>query len=115
MEKIPSALQSPRNVCGVLHWYVGDTFILELSIALRDNSGGIMPFAESDTVTITFYNQSGDTVHTFIFNSIQDNTVQLDFDAVVTTKFPAGAYTYDAVYEGQYRRTIAKGNKAVVD
>lgn len=115
MEKIPSALQSPRNVCGVLHWYAGDTFLLELSIALRDNSGVIMPFAESDTVTIIFYNQSGDTVHTFIFSNIQDNTVQLDFSGTITAKFTHGPYTYDAVYDGKYRRTIAKGNKAVVD
>lgn len=115
MTKIPAARCSPRNDNGVLHWYEGDTFLLDLSVRLRDESGDVVPFAASDTVIITFFDKHEDAVHQFSFNKIQDNTVQLDFDAVVTTKFPAGAYTYDAVYEGQYRRTIAKGNKAVVD
>lgn len=114
MSKIPAALQSPRNVDGVLHWYAGDTFVLDICVQLYDDSGVLLPFSENDTITFSFRKKGGEEVHRMLFTDIPDHIVHLDFNAETTAKFPAGSYTYDAVYEGRYRRTIAKSNRIVV-
>lgn len=115
MGNIPNAEPSPRVVNGVLKWYEGDTFDLDLEIKLEDQDGEPITIGASDTVKVVFRDSARNIVKEFSFTGISGNTVTLDFDSTCTALFPKGCYTYDVYYTGADRTTVANDNKAVVE
>lgn len=115
MSNLPNAEQSPRIVNGVLKWYEGDTFDLDLLLDLEDQDGTPVTIGPGDTVTVTFRNRRLEQVKEFSFTDIQRNMVTMDFDTACTALFPKGIYTYDVQYSGVERTTFARDNRAVVE
>lgn len=115
MSNLPSAEMSPRIVNGVIKWYQGDTFDLQLTFDLEDQDGEPITIAPTDTVKIVFKDKSLKTVKEFTFTNISNNTVTMDFDATCTALFTKGNYTYDVLYSRSERTTVANDNKVVVE
>ncbi len=115
MNNLPNTEVSPRIVNGVLRWYAGDTFDIQIEIDLKDQDDEPITIGPDDTVEVVFKDKSLDVVKTFEFNNIEDNTVTLEFDETCTALFPAGKYTYDVYYTGEKRTTIANDNKVLVE
>lgn len=113
--RLPAAYASPRVEAGVLCWYEGDMFKLTLTFDLRDQDGEAVTIGASDSVGVTFYNETHETAHTFSLQSIEHNRAELDFDSTVTEKFPKGQYTYDIRFTHSGRTTLARGNRALVE
>ncbi len=104
---IPAARPSPRISGGVLKWYAGDVFDLQVYMELTDQNGRNIAIAPEHTVSFVFRDGRRETVHEVTFVSIEDNTVLLRFTEDVTARFPRGRYTYDVIYKGFGRRTLA--------
>lgn len=115
MSNLPNAEQSPRIVNGVIRWYEGDTFDIDLVLSLTDQDGEPVSLAAPDQVSVTFRDKSRSVVKEFSFEGVSENTVTLDFDATCTALFPKGQYTYDVCITRGDRTTIANENKAVVE
>ena len=115
MSNLPNAEQSPRVVNGVIRWYQGDTFDLDLVLDIVDQDGAPITIAASHTVKVTFRDKSQNLIKEFTFSNISNNTVTLAFDAECTALFPKGQYTYDVCIAHDKRTTIANENKAVVE
>ena len=113
--QIPGAYPSPRVAAGVLRWYEGDTFEIVLRLELKDQDGEEVTIGASDSVSVTFYNETHETVHTFSLQSIENNCAALDFSSTVTAKFPKGQYTYDIRYAHGDKTTLARDNRAFVE
>lgn len=121
-ENIPAAKLSPRVESDKsIRWYDGDTFKLTMQIILRPaqedegEQGGIIPLEDGDVILCTFRNWNNTVVHEFRYTEFENNTVTMDFDADITSKFPKGDYKYDITHIRDYRRTIAKSNHVVVE
>ena len=54
MSNLPNAEQSPRVVNGVIKWYEGDTFTMDLGLGLTDQDGEAVTLNAADTVKVTF-------------------------------------------------------------
>ena len=115
MGNLPSAKQSPRIVNGVIKWYQGDTFKLEIEIELEDQDGEPVEIKDTDTVDIIFLDKRKKHIRRFFFENITDNIVSLEFDDAITALFDKGEYTYDVYYTGENRVTIANDNKVTVE
>lgn len=112
---IPGAYPSPRIDKGVLRWYEGDTFEITLHFELQDQDGETVAMGTTDSVEITFLNDTRQTVHTFSFAKVEDDQVELVFDATVSAKFTKGKYTYDVRYTHSNKTTLARDNRAIVE
>ncbi len=115
MNNIPNAEASPRIVNGVIRWYEGDTFRLQLELDIDDQDGAAYSITDSDTVSIVFRDRSNHVVKEFRFDHIVDNSVTMVFNSEVTALFPKGIYSYDVLFRGQERTTFANDNKVVVE
>lgn len=111
MSFIPNAKQSPRIERGVLKWYRGDTFDLQIDLELTDQDG--VAVEATGTVEVVFRNDCNRPVKEFTLTPA-NNIVTMDFNADVSALFPIGEYTYDVYYNGEERTTIANDNKVVV-
>ena len=112
---LPSARMSPRIVNGVLKWYAGDTFEMQVEITLHDQDGELVEILPEHTIEFAFFNERKEPVKRFEFNSVENNTVTLVFDEGVTKLFPAGDYTYDVYFVGPIRRTLSNDSTVVVE
>ena len=115
MNNLPRAEISPRIVNGVLKWYEGDTFSLQIDLELEDQDGETITIQPEDTLKVVFKNKSLRTVKEFTFTGIEGNTIHLEFDKECTALFEKGNYTYDIIYITEEIKTIAATNKAVVE
>lgn len=115
MANIPNARISPRIDTGVLKWYEGDTFELQLELELTDQDGEAVIIQPTDTVRILFLDECRETVKEFSFTNVQNNTVTLEFDATATALFPRGKYTYDVYYSAANRTTLCNENEVIVE
>lgn len=115
MSRIPHAELSPRLRNGVLYWYAGDTFSIDIHLVLRDYDGEEIIIPEDASVIFAFKDESEETVKEFSFSAIEDNTCKLEFDEDCTALFPPGEYSYDVYYESEYRTTLANNNRVVVE
>lgn len=115
MNNIPAAELSPRIKNGVLMWYEGDTFTLDLELKLIDQDDEPVVIPSSATVKVVFLNEQRNTVKEFTFADIEDNNISMVFDATVTALFPAGCYTYDLCYTAGDRTTLINENEVVVE
>ena len=126
MGNLPAGRESPRIENGVLYWYAGDTFTLNLELSLEDQDGTKLTVNnETDDVTVTFYNDRRERVKAFSYGKAEEgeandgaitgNVVSLVFDKNVSALFPKGSYHYDVVYQSTWRRTLARENPAVAE
>lgn len=107
------APQSPRIDNGVLKWFYGDTFVVDMVINLVEEEVGedgnivnrLINFNESDQIVVTFFNDRKEVIHSFISNNISNDEtsefyhmVSLDFTKDISHKFRRGRYTYCVKY-----------------
>lgn len=118
---------SPRMDNGILKWFDGDTFTIQMVLSLvgngYDEEGNPVKDAPialdpSDQVVVTFYDCHKKLVHVFVVTNIPNkpsqegyNTVNLVFDQDVSYKFPRGRYTYCM----KIIRKLANGSKQDID
>lgn len=112
---LPSARMSPRIINGVIKWYAGDTFELQVDITLQDQDGEDITIAQGETIEFAFFNRKRELVKSFLFEHVEHNCVTLVFDDEVTALFPAGEYTYDVYYDSTVRRTLSNDSIAIVE
>lgn len=113
--KIRSASPSPYISEGVLHWYEGDTFTLNLILSLEAMGMDYTPVS-GDTLEAKFFDDCGHLVKEFSKIDISSGTAQLVFDTLTSAKLQKGRYTYDLVvcFGDGSRTTVAADNCAVV-
>ena len=90
---IPGAYASPRISNGVLCWYAGDTFSVVIQADLVDQDGAAVDIGATDTVKITFRDDTRAEVWSKTFSNVANNQVTLVVDAEISAKFPKGRYT----------------------
>lgn len=110
---IVPAPQSPRMDNGVLKWFYGDTFAVDMVINLveqeaqKDGTFVDKPinFDESDQIVVTFFNERKEVVYSFISKNISNDekseyyhTITLNFTQDVSHRFRRGKYTYCMKY-----------------
>lgn len=116
MGNLPHANPSPRIVNGVLKWYLGDTFEIQINLDLEDQDGEKIIINNESTVEVVFLDCRRKVIKEFVFSGIEDNVITLSFDNAVSTLFPIGEYTYDIYYRvGNRRVTLADNNRVVVE
>lgn len=115
MSEVNSARPSPRFVNGVLKWYAGDTFDVDFEVGLVDQDGTDIVISPGDKLTFAFKNARREDVKKFEFTGVTDGKARLYFSEATSALFPAGRYTYDVIYTGTNRRTIARNNPCVVE
>ena len=115
MSQLSWARQSPRIENGILYFYEGDTFDLDLTLELTDQDGENITVAASSTVKVKFVNRQEVTVKELTFTNIEGNTVTLDFDSTCTALFPKGEYKYRVFYTAGERTTLCADNGCVVE
>ena len=114
-KSLPAASGSPHITGGVLKWYAGDVFDLQVRLELTDQDGAAIQMATGDTVTFVFRNACREPVYQVTFREIEDNTLVLRFGEQETALFPTGSYTYDVIYKGAVRRTLASDAPILVE
>lgn len=112
---IPGAYASPRISNGVLCWYAGDTFSVVIQADLVDQDGAAVDIGATDTVKITFRDDTRAEVWSKTFSNVANNQVALMVDAEISAKFPKGRYTYDVEFSHGDRTTLARDNKVRVE
>lgn len=112
MSNIPNAKQSPRLDNGVLAWYQGDTFSLQIELDMTDQDG--VAVEATGDVEVVFRDDCHNIVKEFTCTP-SNNIITLNFNEDVSALFPIGEYTYDMYYNGEHRTTIANDNKVVVE
>lgn len=112
---IPGAYASPRISNGVLCWYAGDTFSVVIQADLVDQDGAAVDIGATDTVKVTFRDDTRAEVWSKTFSNVANNQVTLVVDAEISAKFPKGRYTYDVEFSHGDRTTLARDNKVRVE
>ena len=112
---LPRARMSPRLINGVLKWYAGDTWELQVDITLCDQDGENITIQSTDVIEFEFFNKKRDVVKKFTFTNVKNGSVVLVFDEETTALFPAGEYTYDVYYDGYTRKTLSNDSIAIVE
>lgn len=110
---IVPAPQSPRMDNGVLKWFYGDTFAIDMVVNLveqeTDEEGKtvnkLIDFSNDDQMVVTFFNSRKEVVHSFIAKNISNDedsenyhTISLEFTKDISHKFCKGRYTYCMKY-----------------
>ena len=112
---LPGACVSPRISGGVLKWYAGDVFDLQVRLELTDENGEAVQIAPAHRVTFVFRDSRRKALYQVDCMEIEDNLVVLRFTEAVTALFPKGAYTYDVIYKGAVRRTLVSDGPILVE
>ena len=112
---IPGAYASPRISNGVLCWYAGDTFSVVIQADLVDQDGAAVDIGATDTVKITFHDDTRAEVWSKTFSNVANNQVTLVVDEEISAKFPKGRYTYDVEFSHGDRTTLSRDNKVRVE
>lgn len=114
-KSLPVACVSPRISGGVLKWYAGDVFDLQVRLELTDENGEAIEIQPSHTVIFVFRDSRRKEFYQVVFEEIEGNTVVLRFTEAVSALFPKGKYTYDVIYKGAVRRTLASNAPILVE
>ena len=109
---IKQAEQSPRIENGVIRWYYGDTFKLELELEFTNDNGDIVNIQPTDEISISFKNHRDTVIYENTFNT---NTITLDMTEELSQKFKVGEYYYTVKLNSEYITTLMKNNKVVVE
>lgn len=117
MAKLPWAKMSPRIENGVLCWFEGDTFRLNLILTLKDQDGEAVTVKTDETLELTFLDKRRDTVKILTFSGREAaaGKVTVVVDGEMSALFPAGRYSYDLRLLGEERTTLIRGGTIVVE
>lgn len=118
MAILPAAKPSPRIVEGVIYWYKGDTFQIDLALNIKDQDGESIDIQPQDIVKIVFFGFSkskGDTIAEIELEGIQNNVFSLNFTEELSRKFDRGVYLYDIYLTHNHRTTIVNDNIVKVE
>ncbi|MBE6944474.1 MAG: hypothetical protein E7459_00090 [Ruminococcaceae bacterium] len=117
MAKLPWAKMSPRIENGVLYWFEGDTFRLNLILTLQDQDGAPVAVKAEERLELTFRNKRRDTVKTVTFSGEEaaSGKVTLVVDESLSTLFSAGRYSYDLRLLGEEKTTLIRGGTIIVE
>lgn len=115
MGNVPAAKPSPRTEYGILKWYEGDTFCIQLNLTAKDPGGHEVALTAEDTAAINFYDCTRRKVTTMEFADLSAGFVTLDFPEDVSGKFTKGRYTYDVVLNHENITTVANNNRILVE
>jgi hypothetical protein len=113
MAEIPRAKMSPRIENGIIYWYEGDTFELNLAIDLRDQDGCIVEPTDETAFEIIIRNERKEDVYSEKHYAAAGVTFACDEE--VTKLFKKGKYRYDVNYYGEYKTSIAEDNIMIVE
>lgn len=108
-----SGVQSPRFEGGELHYFVGDTFSLQLRLNVKQN-GTQIDIGPEDKVHLVFL-KSDVVLHEVTFENIENNTLYLNWDKELTKLFRRGNYEGRVVFENGYVRTILSDFRICVE
>ena len=115
MSKLPGAKLSPRIENGALCWYAGDTFSLDILLALADTDGEPVAIEAGDTLTLTVYDGCNNLVETISYANIANNRITFAVDENRTAKYPPGAYRYTLRLNHGQNTTLARENPILVE
>ena len=107
------AKQSPRIENGILKWYWWDTFELDFEFNFTDEDGNPIPEDETESLTLTIYNQVFDEVLSTTSN--HSHTVSIAIDDTNTKLFKRGTYYYKVRRNSWYITTIIQENEIIVE
>lgn len=112
---IPGAKVSPRIENGVLIFYEGDTFKLNIEIELKLQSGETVSIASSEQICFEIFDHRGVELWSKTFTGVTNNTIAFEMDEEMVDLFHEGEYSYTIYYNGSYTTTVAAQNKIVVE
>lgn len=108
--------QSPRFENGMLCFYEGDTFDLELELNLTED-GEPVAIKQDDLITLEFYGdkcKDKTAVASIEFTNIENNKITLRWTPQFTANFKRGRYTYRMKYNSSYITTLVADNAILV-
>ena len=79
MSQLPGAKQSPRIENGIIKFYEGDTFSLNVEIELVDQDKLPVNIGADDTVEVVFLDKSENVVTEMTFSGVSNNTISVEF------------------------------------
>ncbi len=111
---VKCAEQSPR-ICddGSIRWYEGDTFIIEFDFTFKDDTDTEIEIQPTDKVTICFTDLQGNILHTT--EVVGTSTLEVEINDEATALFKKGKYNYCVRRVSQYRTTVMRFNRVVVE
>lgn len=117
MGNIPAARISPRIVNGVIYWYEGDTFDLELNLSLTDQNGYEVEIPDSAEILVVFRDERELIIREVEVSGadIENGAATISFDEDVSALFYKGKYTYDVKYRWDRLQTVASDNEIIVE
>lgn len=117
MAKLPWAKMSPRIENGVLYWFEGDTFQMNLLLTLKDQDGLTLEVKSNEKLELVFLDKHRDVVKTLVFSGqvASSGAVRVVMDTELSALFPAGRYSYDLRLLGEERTTLIRGGRIVVE
>lgn len=99
------------DASGAIVWYEGETFALEIDVALSDDDGAGIPIAAGDTITLTVKNGTGEELSAQ--TAAGTGTVIFSVDTALSAKMPRGAYSYELRYNGGRVKLLSGGSMIV--
>ena len=111
---IKCAEQSPR-VCndGSIRWYEGDTFIIEFDFTFTDDYGAIYEIKPTDKVEICFTDLQGNILYET--EAVGTSALEVVITDEVTKLFKKGKYNYCVRRVANWRTTVMRFNRVVVE
>ena len=108
MELNLTAKKSPRIENGKIYWYEGDTFSIEWTITLTDETTHEeIDLSPLDTVLFKFSNTYKNVVYECECEVGENGKVILEIPKEVSEKFAVGTYTYSIKYKCEDIITVA--------
>lgn len=117
MGNIPAARISPRIVNGVIYWYEGDTFDLELNLSLTDQNGYEVEIPDDAEILVVFRDEREEIIREFEVSGaeIENGAATIPFDEDMSALFYKGKYSYDVKYRWDRLQTVASDNEIIVE
>ena len=108
MELNLTAKKSPRIENGKIYWYEGDTFSIEWTITLTDETTHEeIDLSPLDKVLFKFSNTYKNIVYECECEVGENGKVILEIPKAVSEKFSVGTYTYSIKYKCEDIITVA--------
>lgn len=114
MNYIKTASPSPR-ICddGSIHWYEGDTFVLDLKVNLTDSNGEHVKIGSDDFFVVSIEDKLGGTIYEGEFYNT--DTLRVEITEEVSNDFRPGTYNLTIRYYSEFVTTIVHNSLVVVE